>query len=216
MENQETILRENTEAAVVHQAGEGAGQEAPRKPESARPERPAGRPAGRPTPRPAAKPAQSSGRDKALRELIENVENERTRDYLKNRIIPQLDWYDSKSIECRQWYVRLMTASIVLGALIPIVAVFSSAGTLMKTLTAALGAGITAINAYLALHNYRDLWLTYRHTCESLLRTLYCYFNDAGLFTPNHNPIPKDTYLVNLCEEALAQETEGWLSNMKK
>lgn len=43
-------------------------------------------------------------REELLAELIEQVKNNRTKDYIKNRILPQMKWYSDKSKENQKRY----------------------------------------------------------------------------------------------------------------
>jgi len=155
-------------------------------------------------------------REASLTDLIAQVQNGNTRDYITNRILPQMKWYSNKSRESKRQYYFWMTFSIFLGAMIPVVSVFADGAIWVKVLLAILGAAVTAINAYLSLHNFKDLWLTYRNIREALLRTLYCYFNHAGIFSQNDTQEEKDILLVSVCEEEISHETSDWLSFMKK
>lgn len=155
-------------------------------------------------------------RDSSLTDMVEQVQSEKIRNYINGRVIPQMKWYSSKSRECKRKYYRCMTISILLGILIPVISVFADGAIEVKALLAFLGAAVTADNAYLSLHNFKDLWLDYRITRERLLRTLYCYFNDAGIFLQGNTQAEKDVLLVNVCEEELIRENNGWQSSMKE
>ena len=108
----------------------------------------------------------TSTRDMLLKDLIAQVQNANTKDYLLNRILPQLNWYGKNSKKNKMQYYLWMTVSIVLGAVIPIVSVFADGKTWVKVTIAALGSSVTAINSFIALHNFRDLWITYRKNRE--------------------------------------------------
>ena len=149
-------------------------------------------------------------RDDALSEMINRVQDEKTKDYIANRIVEQMKWYSSKSRSCKQKYYQWMTVTIMIGALVPVVSVFADGSTWVKALLAALGAATTACNAYLSLHNYKELWVTYRKTRETLLRTLYFYFNNVGAFAQKGTQEEKDALLIALCEHELSSEHEGW------
>jgi len=155
-------------------------------------------------------------RDAALSNLIEQVQNEKTKDYITNRIVPQMEWYSSKSRSYKKKYFRWMTAVIMIGAFVPVVSVFADGSIWVKALLAALGAGTTACNAYLSLQNYKDLWLTYRKTREAVLRTLYFYFNNIGVFSQSGTQEEKDAHLITICENELSSETDGWQSSIEK
>lgn len=155
-------------------------------------------------------------RDDAFADLIKQVRNENTKDYITNRIVQQMKWYSDKSKGCKQKYYRWMTATIMIGALVPVVSVFADGSIWIKALLAALGAAVTACNAYLSLHNFKDLWMTYRKTREALLRTLYYYFNNVGVFSQNSTKEEKDALLITICENELSGETGGWQTIMEK
>ncbi len=155
-------------------------------------------------------------RDTFIEDFISQVQCENIKNYISNRILPQMKWYSSKSNENKRKYHFWMTVAILLGALIPVVSVFADGAVWVKALIATLGAAVTACNSYISLHNFKDLWLTYRNTREALLRILYSYFNSAGIFSQSGTQEVRDILLVNLCEEELSHETADWLSIMKK
>jgi len=157
-----------------------------------------------------------NSRDTLLADMAAQVQNEKLRSYINGRIIPQMKWYSSKSREYKRKYHRCMTASILLGALIPVFSVFADGAVEVKVILTSLGAAVTAINAYLSLHGYKDLWLNYRTIRERLLRILYCYFNDAGIFAQKDTQAERDVLLINICEEELSCENDGWLTYMKE
>ena len=153
-----------------------------------------------------------SSRDAALRKRVEQIEDEETRNYLLDRVLPQMTWYGRKSAQYQAMYYRLMGATILLGALIPAFAVGAN-NTAVKVILALLGVSVTAINAYIALHNYHDLSITYRTTRETLMHTLYCYFNRAGVFSSAED---LNVLLVNVCEDTLSKEHGGWTTILQK
>lgn len=155
-------------------------------------------------------------RDGDLSELIKQVQNEKTKDYITNRIVEQMKWYSSASRSCKQKYYRWMTATIVIGAFVPIVSVFADGSIGVKALLASLGAATTACNAYLSLHNFKDLWVDYRRARETLLRTLYLYFNNVGVFSQNGTQEEKDALLITICENVFSSENGGWQTIMEK
>ncbi len=162
------------------------------------------------------KTESGNARNNALMDSVEQIQDENTRRYIVDRLMPQMEWYSKKGRECQKRYYRWMSASIILGALIPVVSVFADGAVWIKVLLAALGSAVTACNAYAAMRNYKDLWITYRNTREKLLRILYCYFNHAGAFSQEKTQSDKDTLLVNICEEEMSGETSAWSSLMQK
>lgn len=154
-------------------------------------------------------------RNDSLSELIDKVQSEKTKNYIINRIVPQMKWYSNKSRSYQQQYYHWMTVTIIISALVPVVSVFADGSIWVKALLASLGAAVTSCNAYISLHNFKDLWLTYRKTRELLLRTLYCYFNNVGLFSQSSTQEKKDELLISVCENELSEETDEWKNIIK-
>ncbi|MBR4211351.1 MAG: DUF4231 domain-containing protein [Oscillibacter sp.] len=159
-----------------------------------------------------ARTAAGSARDAALRKRVMQIEDGETRNYLLDRVLPQMAWYSTKSAQYQAMYYRLMGATILLGALIPAFAVGAN-NSAVKVILALLGASVTGLNAYIALHNYHDLWITYRTTREDLIHHLYCYFNHAGAFSSAED---LDVLLVNVCEDTMSKEHGGWTTILQK
>ena len=163
---------------------------------------------------PTQKKASPSRHD-ALAPLVEEIQDPRTKDYVKNRLLEQMNWYRKKSGECKKQYHRLMSASIVLGALIPVTSLFLGEPSVAQVLIAVFGVAVTALNAYISLNNSKDLWVTYRNTREILLRTLYFYFNNAEKFSKGTQE-EKNALLIEVCEGEMARENGTWRSMMEK
>ena len=155
---------------------------------------------------------EKRSRDAYLLEMASKVQSERTREYIIERIIPQMKWYSDKSNVYQKCYYRWMTASILLSAAIPVVSIFADGSIVIKLIISVFGAAVTAISAYLGVKNYKDLWRTYRNVRESLLKVLYYYFNDAGMFAQIDLQAKKDILLIDTCEKELSREMEEWLS----
>ena len=127
-----------------------------------------------------------------------------------------MDYYSKASRKNKKKFYQYMTASIILGAAIPVITVLADENLWtgfpllgVRFVITLLGASVTGINAYLALNNYKDLWLTYRDTRENLLRTLYFYFNNVEDFEKG-TQAEKDALLIRVCEKELAKENGGW------
>ena len=157
-------------------------------------------------------PPSAVSKDAAIRKRVMQITDEETRNYLLDRVLPQMTWYGRKSAQYQKMYYRFMVATIVLGALIPISALLAH-----LIVAALLGASVTAINAYLALRKYQELWVSYRNVREDLLHTLYCYFNRAGVFAKKDSTQEElDVLLVDTCENAFSKENGGWSTTMQK
>ncbi|KAI4446446.1 hypothetical protein C823_000964 [Eubacterium plexicaudatum ASF492] len=154
-------------------------------------------------------------REDLLTVLIDQVQSNRTKDYITNRILPLMEWYSVKSKKNRTRYHFWMTISISIGAMIPVLSVFADGAIWVKVLIATLSSAVTASNAYISLYNFKDLWMIYRNMRENLLRILYCYFNNAGAFSQSITQEEKDILLIDSCEEKISYETNMWMSVIK-
>lgn len=153
-----------------------------------------------------------SERDEVFLKWINEIPNEKTRWYIQERIIKQMDWYRTKSAAYKTQYLRWTTGSIIISGIIPIASVVADGGFFVKILIAALGAAVTGISAYLNLHNYKDLWGKYRFNREWLLSTLYLYFNQVGVFGKDLSQESRDLMLIQMCEKCFQQEVSDWKS----
>lgn len=154
----------------------------------------------------------TSERNEVFLKWIEDMSNEKTKEYIKERILKQMDWYCDRSKIYKVKYQRWTTASIIISGAIPVTSVFADGGITAKILIAVLGAAVTSISAYLNLHNYRDMWRVYRWNREWLLNTLYLYFNKAGVFGGNISQENCDIMLIEMCENCFRQEVDDWRS----
>ena len=136
--------------------------------------------------------------------------------YIMDTVADQMEFYGTASRKNKTLYERWTIASIVVGALIPVVAIFSNAPTPAKILIAALGTGSTAISTVLATFQYKELWLNYRKTREDLLRILRCYFTDVEPFVQMDNRGEKRALLIRRCEDIMGKENNAWVSAMRK
>ena len=161
----------------------------------------------------------SAGRDSAsskrLDSMIEQVQDEKTKDYILNRVLPNMTYYSHMSKQYKVQYLRLMSATIILGALVPICVLFTESTLSMKILLISLSVGTMAVNMFLSLNNSKELWLNYRNTRESLESILYFYFNNAGVFQDGEQ-CDKNRILIERCEKELNSENGTWRSMMEK
>lgn len=154
-------------------------------------------------------------RSRNLDGLIEQVKDGTTKDYIQNRILPNMRYYSDMSRQYKAQYLRLMYASVILGALVPVCTVVSGGSVSQKIVLISLSVGAMAINLFLALNNYKDLWLTYRKARETLESTLYLYFTGTEAFRGNDQD-EKNRILIEHCEEELNSTYNTWRSIVDK
>lgn len=108
-------------------------------------------------------------RNAALNDLTAQVQNGKTRGYIAARLMPQMEWYSREGRKCKKRYFRWTMVAISSGALIPVVSVFADGSAWVKALIVALGSVVTVCNAYIAMNNFKELWLSYRSIREKLI-----------------------------------------------
>ena len=133
-------------------------------------------------------------------------------EYLKDRVEDQISWYDRKSGFNKKWYHRTQVLTIVFGALITFVGVFTvEEDSLLKYLSPLLGASITILSSLLVLYKFQEKWINYRSTSEALQV-------ERNLFLTNCEPYGKKAsfqYFVVRIESILSQENSSWAQTMQ-
>lgn len=151
-----------------------------------------------------------SERHEIFQKWLEDVANEKTRQYIQERVLKQMEWYHIKSNFYKAKYQHWMTVSIILSGGIPVASVFADGSVISKVIIAALGATVTGITAYLSSRNYKELWNIYRVNREMLLSTLYLYFNNVGIFKKDMEQDDRDAMLIDMCEKYFQQDYNSW------
>ena len=169
-----------------------------------------------------------SNRTSNLLNMVNNIPeteiSEATREYIKNRLIEQRDWYAKSSRRAKKQYQRWMLVSLILSALIPVLALVADLSLCIQLVIAALSSSISFINAYLLLQNSKGQWISYRSTSEKLGQILHLYLTKAGPFSDptlddsvNDDPVKRrDHRLVMICEDIMTEEGRDWFETMDK
>ena len=130
--------------------------------------------------------------------------------YIEERIIKQIKWYDSKSVKCQKRYMTCMVVIIIVNGTIPVITLSTALiGELwQKVLITILSSSVTVLTAVVSLRNWRDLWIQYRSNCEVLKSNLHKYFIGLGEYKVD-NP-DRVCLLVESCEKYMLQDRNMW------
>ena len=128
-------------------------------------------------------------------------------EYLKERLDDQIDWYDRKSSRNKAWFYTFHITQIVIGALIPFLALQVKASQIRLDLIVGLLGVVVAVAAGLVtLCKFQELWIGYRTTAETLKHEKYLYrAKSAPYAVKNALPI-----LVDRVEGLISQEHTSW------
>lgn len=125
--------------------------------------------------------------------------------YIKNRLLPQIEWYNNKAENMQKYYKIMSIISFSLSALIPFIVLFND-DFFTKIITSLIGVTISIINYIINIQEYKDLWLKYRSSCEILKSQLHIYLNS--------NQINKEEFICQ-CERYFTDEFTSWYNSKK-
>ena len=133
---------------------------------------------------------------------------EKESDYIHNRLLKQIEWYDQKSCKCQKFYKRIIIITFSLSSLLPVILLFSgsceSKTDPVKVIAASISSIITILNFILSICMYKELWVKYRSQCERLKSFLHVY-----LCQVKHSD--EEFYkFVSTCENEFVNEFTSW------
>ncbi|MBK8556796.1 MAG: DUF4231 domain-containing protein [Lewinellaceae bacterium] len=129
-------------------------------------------------------------------------------EYLKNRVVNQIEWYDRKSGILKRRYRRMKVITICLGVLIPVMIVLNDLLAGMGSYIAAVfGAAISAMEGISGMLKDKDTFLSYRATSESLLREQMMYTTLSGPYQQKESAFQN---FVSNCEQIMGGENGMW------
>lgn len=129
------------------------------------------------------------------------------KDYLRDRVDEQINWYDNKSKIAKRRNTICKTIIIVVAALIPFVANFSSQNIYFKIGISSLGVFITITEGVSNFNKFNELWIEYRTVCETLRHEKFMYLNKSGVYINGDF-----SYFVERIESIISQENINWAS----
>ncbi|MEW8356126.1 MAG: DUF4231 domain-containing protein [Candidatus Thiodiazotropha sp.] len=134
------------------------------------------------------------------------------KEYLKQRLDNQINWYDNKSVWYQKWFKRLQVIAIVGAATIPFLSGYMSEECIwVKIAIGVLGLVVAAITAILSLYQFQENWIEYRTTCESLKHEKYTYLTKA----PPYDGENAFALLVERVETLISKENTNWTRQTK-
>ncbi|MCM1083196.1 MAG: DUF4231 domain-containing protein [Clostridium sp.] len=139
---------------------------------------------------------------------LNGMTDENMKNYIKYRIVKQIDWFEVKGRFCKNKYQRFMLASIIISSIIPILSIFADGSVLMKTVIAILGSLVSVIGSYITLQNYKELWIKYVSEKSILQNMLYMYFNCRGEFDIADEK-ERNGKLIDTCENYFLQNVNA-------
>lgn len=133
------------------------------------------------------------------------------KNYIENRLIAQIIWYDGKSGYNQKMYRHMIIITTILSSLIPVVTMFADwkFGIVFKIIIVLLSSTVTALTGLMSIFNFKELWTQYRHNCEMLKSILHRYYTETGefMFVAEDERFKR---LVESCEKYFTAEFDKW------
>lgn len=126
-------------------------------------------------------------------------------EYLQQRVDNQLDWYSKNSAKNKRWYYRLQFITLLAAVAVPVISL-SSGDIRVRFVVALLGAIAALAAGLLSMYQFRDQWLDYRSTAESLKFEKHLFLTRSA---PYDTPLAYSLF-VQRVETVIISENRSW------
>lgn len=133
-------------------------------------------------------------------------------DYIERRVRQYQGWYDGKAVTAKKQYLRMRTAIVLGGVLVP--AIVNSTLPHKDAIASAISLVVAACVALESIYHYREQWKNYRSTEQFLSREQVLFFTGEGGYKNFKSPQAAFIYFVERCEGAIEAENASTLDVM--
>jgi hypothetical protein len=107
--------------------------------------------------------------------------------YIEERFNPMIEWYDGKAAWAKTRYLRVQAATVVGGALVPVLvnidlAAFAYGPQILRGATTAISILVVILVALEGVLHYREQWVNYRSTEQFMRKEYYSFVAADGLY----------------------------------
>src|SRR5712691_2446538 len=137
-------------------------------------------------------------------------------EYLSERYLGEIGWYDAKSMRNQVWYRTLQWGLILLSASTPVIIALaqkSDSAPELKTLSLTTSVLVAILATSLKTFKFEENWVNYRTTCETLKKEIH--FFDAGIDEYKDSQ-DKEGLFVKRVEALISRENTLWLTTVKE
>ena len=129
-------------------------------------------------------------------------------EYIETRLDDQIKFYSRESIKNQSRYKRWQVVKIITALLVTTLSLLSiDRHELIPYVVGLLGAFIIFVESFVDIFNYKKLWITYRITCENLIKEKMLFETRSS---PYKNEIEAFDLLVQRCESIMENEKVSW------
>jgi len=129
-------------------------------------------------------------------------------EYLKDRVDAQINWYDSKSLDCQKKYKRIQLWEIIFAAIIPLLSGYVTKSSAIPFVIGSLGVVITILESVTKLYKFHENWIQYRSTCELLKFQKHLFVTGSAPY--NNMPESMENLFVRNIEQIISSENNQW------
>jgi hypothetical protein len=138
---------------------------------------------------------------------------DQVQDYITNRVEQYAGWYDRKSSQLKNQYLRVKAVTVVGGALVPVLVNLGWAyASLLATIVSLM---VVILVSWDSVFQYGKQWRNYRST-EQFLRQELIYYQNGVSFYARLSPEDAFKTLVERVETAIAQENAVTLDTLTR
>lgn len=133
-------------------------------------------------------------------------------DYIEQRIAQYQAWYDKKAVTAKAIYLRMRTAIVLGGIVVPFIVNSSLPG--KDFLASIISLVVAACVALESVYHYREQWKNYRSMEQFLSREQVLFLTGEGGYKEFKSPQTAFIYFVERCEGAIEAENASTLNIM--
>ena len=129
-------------------------------------------------------------------------------EYLENRVMDQINWYDKKSSLAQRYYKIYQIIEIISATCIPILAAYAKKSDWILLIIAILGGIITVVESITRLYKFHENWIEYRTTSELLKYHRYLFLTESAPY--NNSDETLENFFVRNIESIISSENNTW------
>ena len=133
-------------------------------------------------------------------------------DYVEQRAKQYQAWYDKKAVTAKSSYLRMRTAIVLGGVVVPVIVNSPIPG--KDVVASIISLVVAACVALESVYHYREQWKNYRSTEQFLGREQVLFLTGEGGYKEFKSPEAAFIYFVERCEGAIEAENASTLSVM--
>ncbi|HAA02960.1 MAG TPA: DUF4231 domain-containing protein [Syntrophobacteraceae bacterium] len=133
-------------------------------------------------------------------------------DYIEQRAKQYQAWYDKKAVTTKAVYLRMRTATVLGGVVVPVIVNTALPG--KDVIASIISLVVAACVALESVYHYREQWKNYRSTEQFLSREQALFLTGEGGYKEFKSPRAAFIYFVERCEGAIEAENASTLNVM--